>query len=170
MKKVLLVMFCMLFLTLSMSAGVEKEEKLGLFPVCYNIGTPMAGAKTFRVSLLVYTPGKTLSGYGVITQPVNPPLRIESKLYGDFTYMTVMPSKTHILVTATGYPDIHWPPHGGVGPVLLPIVHLRMVLTEDWKSGTANYKYLDAKGEWQEINDAPVTIVNCEDIKPAKTS
>ena len=170
MKKLLVVMFCMLFLALSVFAGEEKEESVGLFPVCYKIGGQMPGAPLFKVSLLVYTPGKTVSGYGVITQAVNPPLRIVTKLHGDFTYMTVMPRNVHILVTATGYPDVRWPIHGGVGPVILPNVDLRMVLTEDWKSGTANYKYVDADGVWHEINDAPVTIVDCEDIKPGKTS
>lgn len=170
MKSLLVVMFCILFAALSMFAGEEIEENVGLFPVCYNIGGQMSGAPLFKVSLLVYAPDKTVSGYGVITQAVNPPLRIKTKLSGDFTYMTVMPKNVHILVTATGHPSVHWPSHAGIGPVILPNVELRMVLTEDWKSGTANYKYVDKKGNWHEINDAPVTIVKCEDIKPRKTS
>ncbi|MDY7232823.1 DUF1842 domain-containing protein [Hyalangium rubrum] len=70
---------------------------------------------------------------------VNPPLDVRSNLNGTFTYMTVMPKQTNILVVATGTPAIQWPSGGGVGPVLVPNVHLRMVLDSEWKSGTAYY-------------------------------
>ena len=158
MKKSLGVLFCVLVLSLGLTAG---EKQVGLFPVCYEIGGNMPGAPLFKVSLLVYTPGKAVSGFGIITQATNPPLKIETKLHGDFTYMTVMPKNVHILVVATGYPIIHWPPHGGIGPVILPNVHLRMVLKEDWKSGTANFQYIDAKGNWHNIENAPVKMVEC---------
>lgn len=78
--------------------------------------------------------------------------------------MCVMPNTCHILVTATGYPIIHWPHGGGVGPVIPANVDLRMVLSDDWKSGTANYKYLDKSGTWQEVNDAPVKVVSGKSI------
>jgi hypothetical protein len=158
MKKCLVVLFCVLVLTLGLTAG---EKKVGLFPVCYAIGGEKPGAPLFKVSLLVYTPGKTVTGYGTVTQAISPPLRVETKLSGDFTYMTVMPKNVHILIVATGYPVVHWPPHGGIGPVILPNVHLRMVLNGDWKSGTANYQYQDSKGNWQEVKDAPVKMVDC---------
>jgi hypothetical protein len=158
MKKCFVVMFCVVSLTLGLAAG---EKKVGLFPACYVIGDVKPGAKLFKVSLLVNAPGKTVSGYGTVTQAINPPLRVETKLNGDFTYMTVMPKNVHILVVATGYPGIHWPPHGGIVPVIPANVHLRMVLSEDWKSGTASYQYLDARGNWQSIEDAPVKIVDC---------
>lgn len=158
MKKSLGVLFCVLVLTLGLTAGGKQT---GLFPVCYEIGGDKPGAPLFKVSLLVYTPGKSVSGYGVITQATSPPLKVETKLHGDFTYMTVMPRNVHILVVATGYPIIHWPPHGGIGPVILPNVNLRMVLTEDWKSGTANFQYLDANGKLVNIENAPVKIVDC---------
>ena len=158
MKKSLVILFCVFVLTLGLTAGAKK---VGLFPVCYQIGDAKAGAPLFKVSLLVYTPGETVSGYGIITQAISPPLKVETKLHGDFTYMTVMPRITHILVVATGYPVVHWPPHGGIGPVIPPNVHLRMVLNEDWKSGTANYQYIDSKGNWHNIKNAPVKIVDC---------
>jgi hypothetical protein len=158
MKKSLGVLFFVLVLTLGLTAG---EKQTGLFPVCYEIGGNMPGAPLLKVSLMVYTPGKAVSGYGIITQATNPPLKIETKLHGDFTYMTVMPKNVHILVVCTGYPVIQWPAHGGIGPVIPPNVNLRMVLTEDWKSGTANYQYLDANGNWHNIENAPVKIVDC---------
>jgi hypothetical protein len=135
--------------------------KTGLFPICYEVGKAMPGAPLFSISLMVYTPGEKVSGFGEITQTTHPPLDIKTKLEGTFTYMTVMPRNVHILVVATGYPPIHWPASAGIGPVILPNVDLRMVLEEDWESGTANYKYMDAKGNWNEIKDAPVKAVAC---------
>ena len=134
------------------------ETKLGLFIVSYEIGGEKPGAPAFRINMSVYTPGETVAGIGHITQAVNPPLDIATNLHGQFTYMCVMPKNCHILVTATGYPIVKWPQGGGVGPVLPPNVELRMVLTEDWKTGTANYKYQDSKGNWHEVTNAPVHI------------
>lgn len=147
MKKLLVVMFGLLVLTVGLTA------QTGLFPVCYEIGNNMPGSVFFKCHLMVYTPGKTENGYGVITQATNPPLHIESNLQGDFSYMTVMPKDTHILVVITGYPI--------TGPVGSPNVKLRMALSEDWKSGTANYQYLDAKGNWVNIENVPVKVVDC---------
>ena len=38
--------------------------------------------------------------------------------------------------------------------------HLRMVLEGDWRSGTANYRYQTANGQWQEVTDAPVKAID----------
>jgi hypothetical protein len=135
-----------------------KNQPVGLFPVSYEIGAEMPGAPRFTVHFLVYTPGKTVNGMGVITQAINPPLELATQLHGDFTYMTVMPKTAHILLTATGYPPMKWPHHGGIGPVLQPNVHLRIVLEDDWKSGTANYSYF-FKDTWHEVEGAPVKLI-----------
>lgn len=139
--------------------GNSVATNVGLFIASFQVGGDKPGAPSFRINMSVYTPGETISGIGHITQAVNPPLDIPTNIQGQFTYMCVMPNNYHILVTATGYPIIKWPQGGGVGPVLQPNVELRMVLTEDWKTGTANYKYQDNKGNWQEITNAPVIII-----------
>lgn len=136
-----------------------SERKMGLFLVSYEIGGDKPGAPLFKVNFSVYTPEETVSGIGQITQAINPPLDIGTRLHGQYTYMCVMPKNCHILITATGYPITKWPHGGGIGPVILPNAELRMVVTEDWKSGTANYKYCDSNGEWHEITDAPVKSV-----------
>lgn len=138
--------------------------KTGLFLVCYQIGGNMPGAPSFHVHFAVAAPSETVRGIGEITQTTNPPVHVLTNLNGSFTYMTVTPKATHILVTATGYPQITWPAHGGVGPVIQPNVHLRMVLESNWKSGTANYKFLDASGTWHTVNNAPVKAVPCETV------
>ena len=140
---------------------MSEVKKVGLFLACYEIATSRIGGPVFKLNLIVNTPTETVHGVGTITQSTNPPLDIATKLDGSFTYMTVMPDITHILVTASGYPIIYWPPHGGIGPVILPNVELRMVLNSDWKSGTVNYKYIDREGLWQSIENAVATSVNC---------
>lgn len=137
----------------------KAAAETGLFLVSYEIGGHMPGAPLFGVSFTVYTPGETVSGIGHITQATNPPLDIGTDLSGQFTYMCVMPKNCHILITATGYPVVKWPQGGGIGPVIPPNTELRMVVSEDWKSGTANYKYLDGGGNWHEVKDAPVKSV-----------
>ena len=139
------------------------EEKVGLFIASYRIGGDMPGAPTFTVNLSVYTPAKKVSGAGHITQAVNPPVNIGTRLEGEYTYMCVMPHNCHILVKATGYPIIKWPKHGGVGPVILPNAELWMVLEEDWSKGQAHYNYMDAEGNWHEVENATV-----EQIEPEK--
>jgi hypothetical protein len=141
----------------------KTEQKLGLFIIRYEVGGDMPGAPLFRINFSVYTPAETVSGIGHITSgSTNPPLDIATNLHGQYTYMTVMPKISHILITATGYPVIKWPSGGGIGPVILPNVDLRMVVTEDWASGTANYKYMDGAGNWHEITNAPVKVVQTD--------
>ena len=146
------------------SETAAQAEKTGLFLACFEIGGEMPGAPLFAVHLSVYTPGEKVSGFGRITQTTSPPLDLATKLNGDYTYMTVMPNESHILVVATGYPPIDWPPNGGLGPVIPPNLQLRMVLTADWKSGTANYKYSAGDGTWQSVTDAPVRAVPCTSV------
>lgn len=134
----------------------DAIQGVGLFVVSYRIGTDAPGAPTFETHLAVDTPNRRVSGLGTITQAVNPPLDVRTRLDGDFTYMTVMPRNTHILVTLTGFPVAHLAPEGGIGPVALPNARLRMVLEEDWKSGVASYEYTTDGRDWQHIADVPV--------------
>ncbi|MGL5814149.1 DUF1842 domain-containing protein [Aeromonas sp.] len=139
--------------------NATTDTKTGLFLATFDIGKAIPGAPLLRLNLSVYTPGETLSGVAHLTQATNPPLDQASDVKGQYTYMCVMPKQCHVLVTAQGYPIIKWPQHAGIGPVILPNFELRMVLSEDWKSGTANYKYQDNQQKWHEVKDAPVTLV-----------
>lgn len=134
------------------------EKKTGLFRVSYKIGGDKPGAPNFLVHLLVYTPGKKITGMGEITQVTNPPTDIHTQFDdGDYTYMCVMPPKNcHILIHAKG----HIP-----NEVSTQInVYLTMIVTEDWQSGTANYRYCDEKGNWHEVENAPVTFIQGDTI------
>ncbi|TCZ73681.1 DUF1842 domain-containing protein [Flaviaesturariibacter aridisoli] len=131
-----------------------KSNNVGLFPVSYLIGGGLMGGVQLHLQLLVNTPSRQVNGRAEVTQSTNPPLDIVSSAHGDFTYMTVMPNKTSILVVLTGSAPV--PP---TEPITLQNLHVRMVLSEDWKTGTAAYSYKDAKGQWHEVTDAPVEMV-----------
>ena len=142
-------------------------EKKGLFFVQYEIGKAMPGAPEFSVFLTVNPETETVSGAGRVTQVVSPPMvEVPTTLQGDFTYMTVMPKNVHILLTATGYPPAKWPLHGGIGPVMQPNVHLRMVLDNDWKAGTATYSYF-YKDTWHKVEGAPVKLATLKETAAA---
>jgi len=135
------------------------EQKLGLFVASYEIGGELMGAPVVRLNLSVNTPEEKINGHAYISQAINPPLNVISRVEGEYTYMCVMPQNCHILVTAQGYPEIKWPKGAGPGPVILPNFELRMILTDDWQSGTANYKYMDNNGKWHQVTNAPVKYI-----------
>ena len=136
----------------------DTEQLAGLFPVTYQVGTELPGAPVLTLHLLVSTPDERITGFARLTQATNPPLDVSSKLDGEFTYMTVMPDATHILVVLTGWPVLI-PPGGGPGPVVQPDLQVRMVLASDWSSGTTTYRYADSDGQWTSVSDVPVASV-----------
>jgi hypothetical protein len=135
------------------------DRRVGLFLVTYAIGGEALAAPQMSLTMTVDTVRESVAGMSHVTQTVNPPVDVASRVSGDVTYMTVMPRRTHILVTATGVPMVKWPEHGGIGPVLMPNLNLRMVLEDGWQTGTATYNYLDPEGRWQTVSDAPVRVV-----------
>jgi hypothetical protein len=140
-----------------------SEKKVGFFIVSYKIGTGDLGATTFTVHLGIDTVNEAVSGSGLITQAVNPPVHVSTNLQGQYSYMATM-QDCHILVVCEGHPVIKWPKGGGIGPVIPPNVHLRMVLTEDWKSGVANYAYVNDEGKTVEIKGVPVEKITGETL------
>jgi hypothetical protein len=133
----------------------------GLFLVKYQVGTGAPGAPTLNLSLAVNAAHRTLHGIGEITQTVNPPVDVQTRVDG--TYLTILiQGSPSLLVEASGMPPVHWPDRRRQGPgtVILPNFFLRMVL-QDWESGgTAYYRYLSSEGQWVEVNDAPVKRVD----------
>jgi Domain of unknown function (DUF1842) len=133
-------------------AVARKAPPSGLFIGSWEIGNlGMPGAPILTVDLMFYAPMSTVTGHGRLSQAVNPPLEVDSRLSGNYTYMTVMPQSTHVLITLTGYPNTKW-----VGPVLEPNMEVRMVLEADWHTGTATYSYRSGDGEWSLIESVPV--------------
>lgn len=149
---------------------MKTSNESGLFVVNYQIGTGEMGAVNLALNLAVSTVEKTVSGTGLITQAVNPPVHVETDVKGSYitTYLMDVPQ---YIVTSTGYPNIHMPPHSGIGPVLLPNSHFTLMLNDDWQSGTANYKYklnsFDVQEKWIEVENVPVKAVSVTNLKAA---
>jgi hypothetical protein len=134
--------------------------KTGLFIQSYEITTGLSGAPTFEVHLAVNTPQRSISGQGVVSNnSVHPSKGIYTKLSGEFSYMTVMPESRHILVHLKGDGS-----PSSVMPIEMNNVKLTMVLESNWQKGTANYSYIDAQGNWNEIKDAKVTAVSIKEL------
>ena len=135
--------------------------KTGLFIQSYQVSTGLLGAPTFELHLAVNTPQKSISGQGVVSNDSihHPPMEIYSNLCGEFSYMTVMPNKTHVLVNLKGI---------GVSSPITPLeiqnFKLTMVLESDWQKGTANYSYMNERGDWNEIKDANVIAVAVKEL------
>lgn len=133
-----------------------SSTQTGLFIVSYKIGTGAMGAPTLTLALTVNTTNQTLSGLGEITQAVNPPVDVLTRLEGTYTEMIIM-DVARVVVEAKGYPA--WPVGAGIGPVFQPNFNLHMVL-EGWQSGTATYSYLNAEGEWVNVANVPVEMID----------
>jgi hypothetical protein len=136
-----------------METRQQVNQSVGFFIASYQISEPKkVGAPVLHLQLGVSTPSETVTGHASITQATNPPVSCQSQVTGTFTYMTVMPNTTHILVVCTGCQ-----PTPGGGNVNF---ECRMVLSQDWKTGTCNYKYQDGHGNWHSIENCPVSFVN----------
>ena len=129
----------------------ESKSIVGLFKADYIVGEVKPGAKICNLSLLVYTPKRKVYGIAsVVQQAVNPPLHLDFKVEGNYSIMTIMPRIVHIMVVL----------HGPGGIPIGSTFEIHMVLSENWKSGVASYKYReDPRSPWIEVENAPVTLV-----------
>ncbi|MAX81430.1 MAG: hypothetical protein CL843_14815 [Crocinitomicaceae bacterium] len=134
------------------------NEQIGTFITSYEVSTGDTGAPTLKLNLVVTTPTKTVNGSAEVSQTINPPFNAHYEVSGDFTYMTVMPNNTHIMVKLTG---ISGPQFG------LTNFKAYLVLNDDWSSGVCNFSYINSNGEWNEIQDARVTKVSATEYQPA---
>ncbi|MFJ2363367.1 DUF1842 domain-containing protein [Pseudomonas sp. NPDC087697] len=129
----------------------SNQQPVGLFPLCYRIGTSAPGAQNLALNLLVFTPEQTVNGTAAITQATNPPLDVHSDVWGEYTYLTVMkPGVSKILITVQGN-------QGGPGSNSIVNFKLHLVVGSDWKEGVANYEYFNGQ-RWVKVN-APAHLV-----------
>jgi hypothetical protein len=143
-----------------MSAVMEKDTTQLVFAGSWEVGTNLPGAPLLRLDLtLVTTPPTSVTGHARITQAISPPLDQVSRVTGEF-HTIATPTDTLHIVTLQGYPLVVWPPHSGIGPVLLPNLDARLILSNTWRDGTASYRYTTTPGgEWHTVDSVPVTYV-----------
>lgn len=138
-----------------MTATTSTAQNVDLFLVRYHVGTGLPGAPTLTLALSVNTVDHMINGGARLTQAINPPLDLRMQVHGTYAVIPLPPGPG-IVVSLTGYPALHWPPGGGIGPVLLPDLHLHMQLDSEFQRGMATYRYLGPNGQWTEVNGVPV--------------
>ncbi|OLR92859.1 hypothetical protein BJP25_19630 [Actinokineospora bangkokensis] len=130
----------------------------------WEIGTKLPGAPLLRLDLgMLSTPPTSVTGHARLSQAISPPLDVVDQVSGSF-HTVVTHGGTLVVVSLTGYPVVHWPPHGGIGPVIPSNLDVRLVLGSDWRDGTASYRYTtEVGGQWHEVTDAPATWLGLPD-------
>lgn len=129
----------------------KQNNQNFMFHVSYKIGEEKIGAIKFNISLFGDAPTRKLSGPGRIFQPVSPPFELFSQLRGEYSYMCTQES-CKILLVLDGFDT-----EGKLN------VKLRIILEDNWKTGTASYEFLrDVK--WELVENVPVKIANSQDV------
>lgn len=137
----------------------EKQVRpAGLFPLkLQSSGAP--GAPVVELLLTIYTPKQQVTGLSEVTQATNPPLDLKSHVNGNLIYETVIGPGSKIRIDLTGWPELVWPVHGGVGPVIPENFHATLLLDPDFSEGTIKYGYRTSlSGAWHEITQ-PIKVV-----------
>jgi hypothetical protein len=136
-----------------------EEELLLIIPRCYRVVPPnMIGSPVLTLQFSVNSQSKHLSGFGHITQATNAPLNLSTQLSGDFKEISYQ--NLHLfIVEAIGYQPSSLLPS-------LPNFKLLMVLSDDWKTGTAEYEYnanpADPHSVWHVVRDVEATSIQCQ--------
>lgn len=154
MTKQSMVLVCMFVCLIVLTQGVyaaEKEKGVGVFPVCYFISAGNVSGPTFDVNLLVNNKDHDLTGYGTLTGQGHKP-RYELKLEGDFGWVG---SKR--VVDIVGYQNLY--SQKGVKKIMF--ARLYMIISEDWKSAEAGFRYMDENGDWKEVKNTRVNPEQC---------
>jgi hypothetical protein len=134
-------------------------EKTDVFLAKYFVGMNQPLANKFLISISAQTPNESLKGETEIKIYKSPPINIVNSLVGNYKYVSIAPDSCHILITAQGYPKYKYTDESGIERPTNPIFHLRLILSENWESGIANYDYMDKQGNWQSVTDMPVTRI-----------
>lgn len=141
--------------------NTHESNIIGLFLANYVIGSGMLGAPSFRMSLLINTPDRSVSGRGIVSQATNPPLNLVSILSGEYHYHCAK-SDCYVLMNLVGSQ-----PYYGIPPVGSDLQNsrLHLMLNDDWQAGVANVSYLDPRtGKWTEHEQLPVKLVDNSEI------
>ena len=98
-------------------AELLDSAATGLFLLALQSSSSLRGVPTVNLQLAIDTIYETVSGIDVIYQSTEQGTVSTSIVEGNFIYESVMkPGDSKIRIDVTGYPHIHWPKNGGVGP------------------------------------------------------
>jgi hypothetical protein len=116
----------------------------------FKIGTQAPGAPFLNALLTVPQNSNSVTGTGVLTQAISPPLRAETAFHG-FVEILVMGGQTTQVFSLHGVPFL---------PIVGPpyVIQLLISLKEIWgNEGTATYTYVDGSAR-HEVKNVPATV------------
>lgn len=119
----------------------------GLFHLQLQSETNLMGAPILHMSLGVDSVNDKVTGIASVTQALEKPVVCTSHVTGNLIYETVMkPGVSKIRIDLSGYPEIHWPSGGGVGPVIPKNFSAMLLFDSNWTNGTVQYQYATTSG------------------------
>ncbi len=113
----------------------------------YRIGKNLPGSPNLALEMAVNTSSQTISGVGKITWEVSPPLDRTTYIQGNYENV----GAEH-LAQAVGYAI---PPQEPISPDPVNF-RLKMSLADDWRTGTAEFSFLDGSKQWVHSGTVPV--------------
>jgi len=116
----------------------------------FNIGTGAPGAPALSAVLSVPQNSSTVTGHGLLTQAINPPLNANNAFHGVVHVLAFGGSITQVYsVQGSAVPPLYGAPH---------VIQLAITLDGIWgKEGKATYTYVNNE-VIREIKDVPVKV------------
>jgi hypothetical protein len=134
-------------------------SEVGLFHATYAVATPAIGSPLLTLSIVVDNPNKKVTGIARITQTTNPPLQFRADVWGSFsTVQPVLDAPPVNVLTLDGNPS-------GQYSMIAETFHFHGILSSDWKSGHASYRYYEGE-RWHTVENAIMTLENSAHSNP----
>ena len=130
-----------------------------VFLLNLRIGENMPGGITCTLNLGVSPRTQSVEGGSVVFQATNPVTLVKSLVTGEYNYLCTM-DNCHIMIVLDGFSI-----KGENGN--LKNFNARILLSDDWSKGTANYSYLK-DGKWVKVKNQPVTAIGRDEINTVK--
>ncbi|MBL4613255.1 MAG: DUF1842 domain-containing protein [Magnetovibrio sp.] len=141
------------------AAEVQTSQMAGLFRLSLETESKLAGAPALHLSLTIDTVNDIADGAAEVTQALADPVVCTSHVHGTVNpQYTMDPSSSKIRIDLTGYPLIHWPQGGGVGPVFPPNFKAQLLMETDYQKGNVIYQYQTSNGSWVKIEQKIHTV------------
>lgn len=140
---------------------LNAKDAVGFFHLPLQSKSSLMGAPILHLQLGVDTVSEKVTGSAVVTQALKDPVVCKSHVTGNLIHETVMPpGESKIRIDLTGYPQIHWPSNGGVGPVILKNFKAILLFNDDWTNGVVQYQYATASGWVKEKQNISIVTYN----------
>jgi hypothetical protein len=131
------------------SNQLNQTSTAGLFHLSLKSESDLMGAPILHLKLGIDSVNGTVSGLATVTQDLDSSIVCTSVLTGTIiSYETSIITGANVTnITLSGYPEIHWPAKGGIGPIIPKNFSASIVFENDWMTGAVEYQY-QSFGRW----------------------